>query len=102
MSHIDAHIYSSDPLSDLAEKFSYNYSYLSALFRKTTGKKLSEYCRERKMETAKVLLLEGKKGQRDLAAFRVFESVRVQPGVQRVVRCLAEGVPRKFRAVAIC
>ena len=61
MSHIDAHIYSSDPLPDLAEKFSYNYSYLSALFRKTTGKKLSEYCRERKMETAKVLLLEGKK-----------------------------------------
>ena len=61
MNHIDAHIYSSESLSETAEKFNYNYSYLSSLFRKTTGKNLSDYYRERKMETAKVLLLENRK-----------------------------------------
>lgn len=61
MNHIDAHIYSPDPLGSLTGFFNYNYSYLSSLFRKTTGKKLSEYYRERKMETAKILLSENVK-----------------------------------------
>lgn len=61
MNYIDSHIYSEDSLDAMSKAFNYNYSYLSSLFKKTTGKNLSEYCRERKMETAKVLLSENEK-----------------------------------------
>ncbi len=61
MSYIDTHVYSIKTLETVAEKFNYNYSYLSKLFRKTTGKTLSEYYRHRKMEVARALILERKK-----------------------------------------
>lgn len=61
MQYIDTHIYSIKNLADIAKKFNYNYGYLSGLFKKTTGKTLSEYCNHRKMETAKVLVMEKKK-----------------------------------------
>lgn len=61
MNFIDTHIYSIGGSEDITEKFNYNYSYLSTLFKKTTGKKLSEYYRDRKLETARVLLSENKK-----------------------------------------
>lgn len=61
MNYIDTHIYSIRSLTDVAESFNYNYSYLSKLFARTTGRTLSEYYRQRKMETAKALVIEGKK-----------------------------------------
>lgn len=61
MNYIDTHIYSINTLGDVAESFNYNYSYLSKLFARTTGRTLSEYYRQRKMETAKALVIEGKK-----------------------------------------
>ena len=61
MNYIDTHIYSLQKLEDIAPKFNYNYSYLSKLFKKVTGKTLLEYYRNRKMEIAKTLILEGKK-----------------------------------------
>jgi len=48
-------------LQELAPRFNYNYGYLSGLFKRTTGKTLSEYFHHRKMETAKALVLENKK-----------------------------------------
>ena len=61
MNYVDTHIYSIETLEELAPKFNYHYGYLSGLFKKTTGKTLSEYYHNRKMETAKALLLEKKK-----------------------------------------
>lgn len=61
MQYIDTHIYLIEHLEDVAENFHYNYSYLSALFKKTTGKTLFEYYQTRKLETAKALLSENKK-----------------------------------------
>ncbi len=61
MNYIDTHIYSLQKLDELAPKFNYNYGYLSGLFKRTTGKTLSEYYNHRKMETAKALILEKKK-----------------------------------------
>lgn len=61
MNYIDTHIYSIKNLRDIAESFNYNYGYLSGLFKKTTGKTISEYCTHRKMETARVLVTENKK-----------------------------------------
>lgn len=59
--YIDTHIYTLDNLQKLAPKFNYNYGYLSGLFKRTTGKTLSEYFHHRKLETAKALILEKKK-----------------------------------------
>ncbi len=61
MNYIDTHVYSLKKLEELAPKFNYNYGYLSGLFKRTTGKKLTDYFQHRKMETAKALLLENSK-----------------------------------------
>ena len=61
MNYMDTHVYSIERLSEIAEKFNYNYGYISGVFRQTTGKTLNEYFHHRKMETAKALVLEKKK-----------------------------------------
>ena len=67
MSYIDTHIYKIKNLEELAPKFNYNYAYLSGLFKRTTGKTLSEYHQSRKMETGKALVLEKKKSISEIA-----------------------------------
>lgn len=67
MSYIDTHIYKLKNLEELAPKFNYNYGYLSGLFKRTTGKTLSEYHQNRKMETGKALVLENKKSIGEIA-----------------------------------
>ena len=67
MNYIDTHIYVIKNLEELAPKFNYNYGYLSGLFKRTTGKTLSEYHQRRKMETGKALILENKKSISEIA-----------------------------------
>ncbi len=67
MNYIDTHIYSLEKLEDLAPRFNYNYSYLSKLFKNTTGKTLLEYHHHRKMEIAKTLIVEKKKKINEIA-----------------------------------
>ena len=95
MNYLDAHIYSSESLSETAKKFSYNYSYLSSLFRKTTGKNLSDYYRERKMETAKVLLLDEKKKLCDISQMLGYSS---QFALSRAFSKSFGMSPREYRA----
>lgn len=61
MNYIDTHVYSLQRLEDIAPKFNYSYGYLSGLFKRTTGKNLSEYYLNKKMETAKALIIERKR-----------------------------------------
>lgn len=58
MNYIDTHIYSMTSLEELADQFNYNYSYLSSLFHRTTGKTLREYYSERRLELARTMVLE--------------------------------------------
>lgn len=58
MHYIDTHIYSMDSLSVLSEYTGYNYSYLSALYKSTTGESLSSYYRTRRLETARLHIAE--------------------------------------------
>ena len=67
MNYIDTHVYSLKKLEELAPKFNYNYGYLSGMFKRTTGKSISEYYQHRKMETAKALILEKKKSISEIA-----------------------------------
>ena len=67
MNYLDTHIYSIQKLEEVGAKFNYNYGYLSGLFKRTTGKTLSEYYQHRKMEISKALLLENKKKVGEIA-----------------------------------
>ncbi len=58
MHYIDTHIYSMDSLAELSEYTGYNYSYLSALYKATTGESLSSYYRTRRLETARLHIAE--------------------------------------------
>lgn len=61
MNYVDTHVYNLRTLNTVAQEFNYNYSYLSKLFRKTTGQTLQDYLNQRKMYTAKTLIIENKK-----------------------------------------
>ena len=60
MNYIDTHIYSLKNLEDLADITDYSYGYLSALFKKTTSNTLSNYYHEKKLDAARLLILENK------------------------------------------
>lgn len=59
MNYIDTHISTMRDLAELADAMNYNYSYLSALFKKTTGNTLFSYYQEKKLEAARLLISEG-------------------------------------------
>ena len=58
MNYIDTHIYTMKSLEELAEVMKYNYSYLSTLFKKTTGNTLLSYYYAKRLEVARMLILE--------------------------------------------
>lgn len=60
MTYIDENIYEVSNLNDLIKLTNYNYNYISALFKKTTGTTLRDYYINRKLETANILVKEGK------------------------------------------
>lgn len=60
MNYIDNNLFSIEKLEELATITNYNYSYLSALFKKKTGKTILEYYSEKKLLIAKKLLQEKK------------------------------------------
>ena len=57
--YIDSHIYTLKNLTELSEFTGYNYSYLSALYKKTMGETLADYLTGLKIKTAKQLLKQG-------------------------------------------
>ena len=58
MHYIDTHIYSMQGLDELSDLTGYNYSYLSALFRRVTSESLCDYYRNRRLETARLHIAE--------------------------------------------
>ncbi len=58
MNYIDTHIYSLKNLAELCSMFDYSYGYLSAIYKKTTSNTLSSYFHQKRLDTAKLLLLE--------------------------------------------
>lgn len=60
MHYIDTHIHSITSLSNLSRVFRFNYSYLSKLFKNTTGRSISDYYQTRRLDMARLLILEKK------------------------------------------
>ena len=58
MNYIDTHVYSMKNLEELSEVTGYSYGYLSALFKKTTSQTLAHYYYEKKLDVARLLILE--------------------------------------------
>ena len=65
--YIDTHIFTMKQLSECARELSYNYSYLTTVFKKTTGITLSEYHRSKKLDMAKSLIAEKEHSLSDIA-----------------------------------
>ncbi|MBO5286275.1 MAG: helix-turn-helix transcriptional regulator [Clostridia bacterium] len=56
MNYIDTHVFTLKNISSLAKVTNYNYSYLSNLFKKTTGISINDYYKTKRMEKAKHLV----------------------------------------------
>ncbi len=61
MNYIDTHLMTLKNLKQLAEKFNYNYNYLSEIFKNTTNVSLTDYFTRKKFDYAKQLIIDGKK-----------------------------------------
>lgn len=75
MNYIDTHIYTMKNLNELAQITDYSYGYLSALFRQTTANTLASYFQEKKLDTARLLLLENKLTVTEIAELLNYSSV---------------------------
>ena len=58
MRYLSLNLLSIRNLSEITRYLNYNYSYLSKVFKKTTGKSLTDYYISLKMERAKTLILD--------------------------------------------
>ena len=75
MHYVDTHIYTMDSLSELADTTSYNYSYLSDLFKKVTGDTLQSYYQSRRLRAAQLLLRENKLKLGEIASLLRYSSI---------------------------
>lgn len=75
MNYIDTHIYTMKNLGELAQITDYSYGYLSTLFRDTTANTLTSYFQEKKLDTARLLLLENKLTVTQVAELLNYSSV---------------------------
>lgn len=75
MNYIDTHIFTMTSLLELSEVMNYNYSYLSAIFKKTTGSTLSSYYQNKRLEVARQILLEGKETVTRVAELLNYSSI---------------------------
>lgn len=73
--YLDTHVYSLKNLYELSAVTNYNYSYLSAVFHKTTGATIAEYFHGKKLEAAKELLKEGKLKTSEIAELLNYSSI---------------------------
>ena len=77
MHYIDTHIYTMKHLDELCEVTNYNYNYLSNLFKKETGDTLVSYFRNRRLEAARLLLLEDTMSVTRVASLLNYSSVYI-------------------------
>lgn len=75
MNYIDSHIYTIRNLHDIANATNYNYGYLSTLFSKVTGGTLQDYYRNRRMEAARLMILDSQKSLTQIAEMLNYSSI---------------------------
>ena len=73
--YIDSNIFTLQNLTEVAEAFHYNYSYIANLFRKTTNTTLAEYLSSQKIKVAKTLIRENKYSFTKIAQLLNYSSI---------------------------
>lgn len=77
MNYIDTHIFRISKVSDVAEAMNYNYSYISTLFKRTTGRTVSDYYRNARLKAARVLIEEKKMKVSEISELLNYSSIYV-------------------------
>ena len=94
MAYLNDHVYERVTIEQLCEVFHYQKSRLCALFKKQTGKTIITYFTERKIETAKELMRQGKSmGQ--IATLLQFDTPQY---FSRIFRTYTGLSPRAYRS----
>ena len=75
MHYIDTHIYTMDSLEELSDFTGYNYSYISSLFHRVTSESLSSYYRHRRLETARLHIVENMLSVTQIAELLRYSSI---------------------------
>lgn len=75
MNYIDTHLYVMTGLHELAVLTGYHYSYLSSVFRKTTGNTLADYYHGKRLSSARLLLRENRLSVSEIADNLGYSSV---------------------------
>jgi len=73
--YIDTHIYSMKNLSELSKITGYSYGYLSTVFKKTTSYSLLSYYQNKKLDVARLLILENKISITEISEMLNYSSV---------------------------
>ena len=94
MDYIYDHLYEQIRVSDLAALTELNESYLSVLFKKETGKTISDYVRQRRVEAAEGMLRYSDYSCSDIANYLAFCS---QSHFISVFRKATGLTPRQYR-----
>ncbi len=77
INYIDSNLTKLDKLSDMAKDLSYNYVYLSRVFKKQFGKSIYEYYCEKKLELAKQYVRGTNKSVTEIAELLNYSSIYV-------------------------
>ena len=77
MKYIDTHIFRISKVSDVAAAMNYNYSYISTLFKRTTGQTVSDYFTNARLKAAKVLVEERKLRISEISELLNYSSIYV-------------------------
>lgn len=75
MNYIDTHVYTIRSLEEVAEALNYNYSYLSSLFKSTTGNTLFSYYESKRLDLARELLSDGTQSVTEIADLLGYSSL---------------------------
>ncbi|WP_105615388.1 response regulator [Vallitalea okinawensis] len=57
LDYVNTNFITIDRVEDIAERFNYNYTYLSRLFKKMTGVSMSKYITKKRIELAKEIMM---------------------------------------------
>ncbi len=97
MNYIDTHIFNLKNLTELTAVTSYNYSYLSTLFRKTTGQTLQDYYSAGRLRTAKSLVKEGNLKMTEISELLHYSSVYAFSKAYKRKYGISPSLARKLR-----
>ena len=76
LKYIDSHAATVKSVGEISRKLNYTESYISTVFRQKMGVTLQSYIRDKKLETAKMLLEYGNRTVNDVAELMNFENVQ--------------------------